>query len=159
MVSNAAKKNILLTKRFGLFKSFIIRCHQRYIFIKNTRIKIIEINNTSSAREKITKIKILLNYLYNTLDIWVENNILRDAFKSKTIEFASLKPLLFNKYLLIFGYNCPYTKNDGNICYENILSNKFCDCHKKMISDINSEILLSLSDFPKDICNIVFKFI
>ena len=121
--------------------------------------KVIEINYCTSKKKKIKKIKILLNYLYYNRDIWSGNKILYDCFNKKASEFASSKPIVFNKYLLLFGYNCPYPKSDGSICLEHISSDdRLCDYHKEIIPRVKSEILSGLTTFPKDICDIIFKF-
>jgi|688.fasta_scaffold22618_8 hypothetical protein len=155
---NMLLKTVLLNKRFGLFKSIVIRNRQLTTFLISSNKKVIEINYCTSKKKKITKIKILLNYLYYNRDIWCGNKILYDCFKTKAIEFASMKPIVFNKYLLLFGYNYPYPKNDGSICLEHVSSDRLCDCHKEIIPRVKSEILSGLTTFPKDICDIVFKF-
>ena len=164
MVSDALNKNMLLKtkllkKRFGLFKSAVIRNRQLLSFCSSSKKKVIEINYCTSKKKKIQKIKIILNYLYYNRDIWCGNKILYDCFKRKAIEFASSKPIVFNKYLLLFGYNCPYPKSDGSICLEHVSSDdRLCECHKEIVPIVKSEILSSLVTFPKDICDIVFKF-
>ena len=162
MVTDTIKKNMhlktmLLNKRFGLFKSAVIRNRQLISLCSSSKKKVIEINSLRSD-DKIPKIKILLNYLYYNRDIWCGNKILYDCFKTKAIEFASSKPNVFNEYLLLFGYNCPYPKSDGSICFEHVSSDRLCDCHKNLLPRVKSEILSSLTTFPKDICDIVFKF-
>ena len=164
MVTDTIKKNMhlktmLLNKRFGLFKSAVIRNRQLLSFCSSSKQKVIEINYCTSKKKKINKIKILLNYLYYNRDIWSGNKILYDCFNKKASEFASSKPIVFNKYLLLFGYNCPYPKSDGSICLEHILSDdRLCDYHKEIIPRVKSEILSGLTTFPKDICDIIFKF-
>ena len=163
MVTDTIKKNMhlktmLLNKHFGLFKSAVIRNRQLLSFCSSSKQKVIEINSLRSD-DKIQKIKILLNYLYYNRDIWCGNKILYDCFKTKAIEFASSKPIVFNKYLLLFGYNCPYPKSDGSICLEHVSSDdRLCECHKEIVPRVKTEILSSLTTFPKDICDIVFKF-
>ena len=164
MVTDTIKKNMhlktmLLNKRFGLFKSAVIRNRQLISFCSSSKKKVIEINYCTSKKKKIKKIKILLNYLYYNRDIWSGNKILYDCFNKKASEFASSKPIVFNKYLLLFGYNCPYPKSDGSICLEHISSDdRLCDYHKEIIPRVKSEILSGLTTFPKDICDIIFKF-
>ena len=164
MVTDTIKKNMhlktmLLNKRFGLFKSAVIRNRQLLSFCSSSKQKVIEINYCTSKKKKIKKIKILLNYLYYNRDIWSGNKILYDCFNKKASEFASSKPIVFNKYLLLFGYNCPYPKSDGSICLEHISSDdRLCDYHKEIIPRVKSEILSGLTTFPKDICDIIFKF-
>ena len=164
MVTDTIKKNMhlktmLLNKRFGLFKSAVIRNRQLISFCSSSKKKVIEINYCTSKKKKIKKIKILLNYLYYNRDIWSGNKILYDCFNKKASEFASSKPIVFNKYLLLFGYNCPYPKSDGSICLDHISSDdRLCDYHKEIIPRVKSEILSGLTTFPKDICDIIFKF-
>ena len=163
MVTDTIKKNMhlktmLLNKRFGLFKSAVIRNRQLLSFCSSSKKKVNEINYCTSKKKKIKKIKILLNYLYYNRDIWSGNKILYDCFNKKASEFASSKPIVFNKYLLLFGYNCPYPKSDGSICLEHISSDRLCDYHKEIIPRVKSEILSGLTTFPKDICDIIFKF-
>ena len=164
MVTDTIKKNMhlktmLLNKHFGLFKSAVIRNRQLLSFCSSSKQKVIEINYCTSKKKKIKKIKILLNYLYYNRDIWSGNKILYDCFNKKASEFASSKPIVFNKYLLLFGYNCPYPKSDGSICFEHISSDdRLCDYHKEIIPRVKSEILSGLTTFPKDICDIIFKF-
>ena len=163
MVTDTIKKNMhlktmLLNKSFGLFKSAVIRNRQLLSFCSSSKQKVIEINYCTSKKKKIQKIKILLNYIYYNRDIWCGNKILYDCFNKKASEFASSKPIVFNKYLLLFGYNCPYTKSDGSICLEHISSDRLCDYHKEIIPRVKSEILSGLTTFPKDICDIIFKF-
>ena len=163
MVTDTIKKNMhlktmLLNKRFGLFKSAVIRNRQLLSICSSSKKKVNEINYCTSKKKKIKKIKILLNYLYYNRDIWSGNKILYDCFNKKASEFASSKPIVFNKYLLLFGYNCPYPKSDGSICLEHISSDRLCDYHKEIIPRVKSEILSGLTTFPKDICDIIFKF-
>ena len=164
MVTDTIKKNMhlktmLLNKRFGLFKSAVIRNRQLLSFCSSSKKKVNEINYCTSKKKKIKKIKILLNYLYYNRDIWSGNKILYDCFNKKASEFASSKPIVFNKYLLLFGYNCPYPKSDGSICLDHISSDdRLCDYHKEIIPRVKSEILSGLTTFPKDICDIIFKF-
>lgn len=164
MVTDTIKKNMhlktmLLNTRFGLFKSAVIRNRQLLSFCSSSKQKVIEINYCTSKKKKIKKIKILLNYLYYNRDIWSGNKILYDCFNKKASEFASSKPIVFNKYLLLFGYNCPYPKSDGSICLDHISSDdRLCDYHKEIIPRVKSEILSGLTTFPKDICDIIFKF-
>jgi hypothetical protein len=164
MVTDTIKKNMhlktmLLNKRFGLFKSAVIRNRQLLSFCSSSKKKVNEINYCTSKNKKIKIIKILLNYLYYNRDIWSGNKILYDCFNKKASEFASSKPIVFNKYLLLFGYNCPYPKSDGSICLEHVSSDdRLCECHKEIVPIVKSEILSSLVTFPKDICDIVFKF-
>ena len=163
MVTDTIKKNMhlktmLLNKRFGLFKSAVIRNRQLLSFCSSSKKKVNAINYCTSKNKKINKIKILLNYLYYNRDIWSGNKILYDCFNKKASEFASSKPIVFNKYLLLFGYNCPYPKSDGSICLEHISSDRLCDYHKEIIPRVKSEILSGLTTFPKDICDIIFKF-
>ena len=162
MVSDALNKNMLLKtkllkKRFGLFKSVVTRNKQLTYFLRNSQKKISEINYLSSD-DKIPKIKILLDYFYDNKDIWSGNKILYDSFEQKTVSVASMMPNVFNDYLLLFGYNCPYPKSDGSICFEHVSSDRLCDCHREIIPRVKSEILSGLTTFPKDICDIVFKF-
>ena len=164
MVTDTIKKNMhlktmLLNKRFGLFKSAVIRNRQLLSFCSSSKKKVNAINYCTSKNKKINKIKILLNYLYYNRDIWSGNKILYDCFNKKASEFASSKPIVFNKYLLLFGYNCPYPKSDGSICLDHISSDdRLCDYHKEIIPRVKSEILSGLTTFPKDICDIIFKF-
>ena len=163
MVTDTIKKNMhlktmLLNKRFGLFKSAVIRNRQLLSFCSSSKKKVNAINYCTSKNKKINKIKILLNYLYYNRDIWSGNKILYDCFNKKASEFASSKPIVFNKYLLLFGYNCPYPKSDGSVCFEPVSSDRLCECHKEIVPIVKSEILSSLVTFPKDICDIVFKF-
>ena len=162
MVSDALNKNMLLktmllNKRFGLFKSAVIRNRQLISLCSSSKKKVIEINSLRSD-DKIQKIKILLDYLYDNKDIWSGNKILYDSFEQKTISISSMMPTVFNEYLLLFGYNCPYPKSDGSICFEHVSSDRLCECHKEIVPIVKSEILSSLTTFPKDICDIVFKF-
>ena len=162
MVSDALNKNMLLktmllNKRFGLFKSAVIRNRQLISLCSSSKKKVIEINSLRSD-DKIQKIKILLNYLYYNRDIWSGNKILYDSFEQKTISISSMMPTVFNEYLLLFGYNCPYPKSDGSICFEHVSSDRLCECHKEIVPRVKTEILSSLTTFPKDICDIVFKF-
>jgi hypothetical protein len=148
---------MILKKHLGLFKSIVKKHQQLNSFLNYSKKQIAEINSVIYEPIKIKKIKDVIEYFYNTRDIWAGNELISDCFKHKIIKFSQEKPI-FKEYLSIFGYNCPHPKSDGSICYEHVLNNRLCYDHKKLLPQINSEILSSLPEFPKDICDIVFKY-
>jgi hypothetical protein len=162
MVSDALNKNMLLktmllNKRFGLFKSIVKKYQQLTSFLNYSKKQIAELNSVSYTPIKIKKIKDVIEYFYNTRDIWAGNELIFDCFKHKIINFSQEKDI-FKQYLSLFGFNCPHPKSDGSICYEHVLNNRLCYDHIKLLPQINSEILSSLPTFPKDICDIVLKY-
>ena len=154
---NMILKSMILKKHLGLFKSIVKKYQQLNSFLNYSKKQIAEINSVIYEPIKIKKIKDVIEYFYNTRDIWAGNELISDCFKHKIIKFSQEKPI-FKEYLSIFGYNCPHPKSDGSICYEHVLNNRLCYDHKKLLPQINSEILSSLPEFPKDICDIVFKY-
>jgi hypothetical protein len=154
---NMILKSMILKKHLGLFKSIVKKHQQLNSFLNYSKKQIAEINSVIYEPIKIKKIKDVIEYFYNTRDIWAGNELISDCFKHKIIKFSQEKPI-FKEYLSIFGYNCPHPKSDGSICYEHVLNNRLCYDHKKLLPQINSEILSSLPEFPKDICDIVFKY-
>jgi hypothetical protein len=154
---NMILKSMILKKHLGLFKSIVKKHQQLNSFLNYSKKQIAEINSVIYEPIKIKKIKDVIEYFYNTRDIWAGNELISDCFKHKIIKFSQEKPI-FKEYLSIFGYNCPHPKSDGSICYEHVLNNRLCYDHKKLLPQINSEILTSLPEFPKDICDIVFKY-
>ena len=154
---NMILKSMILKKHLGLFKSIVKKYQQLNSFLKYSNKQITELNNILSEPIKIKKIRDIIEYFYNTRDVWTGNEQISNCFKHKIIKFSQEKPM-FKEYLSLFGYNCPHPKRDGSICYEHVLNSRLCHDHKKLLPQINSEILSSLPVFPKDICDIIFKY-
>lgn len=154
---NMILKSMILKRSLGLFKSIVKKYQQLNSFLKYSNKQITELNNILCGPIKIKKIREIIEYFYNTRDIWAGNNVILDCFKPKIIKFSQEDPI-FKEYLSLFGYNCPHPKSDGSICYEHVSNSRLCHDHKKLLPQINSEILSSLPVFPKDICDIIFKY-
>ena len=115
--------------------------------------------NELASNVNRTKILIkICEYLYSTRDIWTGMESVSIAFKQKMFHFMKIKPNIFQPYLVLFGYICPYPKLDKEICSKEV-NGELCSTHKKCKKRLRSRIVHSLLTLlPKEISSIVFKY-
>ena len=179
------RKKMFMDKKFGLFKSLVLRAMQYKLFEKQKRKlfhKVIICSNRIhiSCREDAIN---LYEYYYRTQDIWHRISIILHNIRRDFRKIIHSNPKPFDKYLPIFGLCCPYVI-DGNTCLKSINQSKFlqngsweeickynkiygnrielnrslCPLHKKDEIKRKSIIKDSLYNFPVELCNIIIKY-
>ena len=169
------RKKMFMDKKFGLFKSLVLRAMQYKLFLKQKN-KLFHLAITCWNWINLYK------YYYTTQDIW--NRIYLVVYLIKRdIRNSIIGDPNVAKYLPIFGLCCPYVK-DCNTCLEYVNRSKFlhnnsyeeiskffkihnnrielncslCPLHKKDEIKRKSIIKDSLYNFPVELCNIIFKY-
>ena len=179
------RKKMFMDKKFGLFKSLVLRRMQYELFEKQKRKRVHNVIicgdgiHFSCHQDAI----ILYEYYYRTLDIWNRISIIVHNIRRDFRYIIKFNPKLFDKYLSIFGLCCPYVI-DGNMCLKSVNQSKFlqngsweeickynkiygnrielncclCPFHKKDEIKRKSIITDSLYNFPVELCNIIFQY-
>ena len=177
------RKKMFMDKKFGLFKSLVLRTMQYQLFEKQKRFYIIIICCNGihfSCRQDAIN---LYEYYYRTLDIWNRISIILHNIRRDFRYIINSDPKPFDKFLPIFGLCCPYVI-DGNTCLKSVNQSKFlqngsweeickynkiygnrielncslCPLHKKDEIKRKSIIKDSLYNFPVELCNIIFQY-
>ena len=73
---NMILKSMILKKHLGLFKSIVKKYQQLNSFLKYSNKQIVDLNSVLSEPIKIKKIREIIEYFYNTRDIWAGNKIM-----------------------------------------------------------------------------------
>ena len=164
MTDQVLQKNIspvthLLRKRFGLFKSLVIKKKQYNLFQKTQEKYMSEFKNLYKKEDRLAHFQKMFNYLYSVRDIWKHIKKFSHTFKTKLFEFAFQEPKFFKKYLVSFEYICPYQKRGGNKVCSKKVNGDLCSKHKnsraRLFFILSSLEILPL---PDDISNIVFRY-
>jgi hypothetical protein len=159
MTSHVLEKKALLKKRFmekryGLFKSRVCRYMQLKYFADVFAEFFVLNDNAVTARDSFLVCLAAFEYLERTMDIWGDRKTFAESVKEKTFKFAGEKDN-FKKYLVSFGYVCPYPKVNGEMCGRK--SDGVCKIHKRCEERLKVRIRESLF-FPKELSDIVFEY-
>ena len=150
---NVLIKCRILNKRFGLFKSLVIK-NQQYLLFNKTLRMFIKLNHSSI--NKVIIVKRIYDYIYLCTDIWFYHNELIKIFEQQMINFSkidfSIKP-----YLEKFGLSCCYIKRDGIKCNK-LCDNFLCKIHKNCKNNL-IRLINSLDILQKDTKNIVIQYL
>ena len=117
------RKKMFMDKKFGLFKSLVLRAMQYKLFEKQKRKRFHNGGygiHFSCLQDAI----ILYEYYYRTQDIWHRISIILHNIRRDYTKIIHSNPKLFDKYLSIFGLCCPYVI-DGNMCLKFVNQSKF----------------------------------
>ena len=170
------RKKMFMDKKFGLFKSLVLRRMQYKLFYKQ-RDKLFVRNILSLGGIQ------LYEYYYTTQDIWNRIYLIVYLIKRDYRKTIQSDPSI-GKYLPVFGVCCPYVKIDGDMCLASVNQSKFlqngsweeickynkiygnrielncslCPLHKKDEIKRKSIIKDSLYNFPVELCNIIFQY-
>ena len=160
MSSIILKKNMYMKKRFGSFKSIVYRKIQLTYFIQYLQ-KLLD--NFSfffiNKEQKISLAIEVYEYLSRTKDIWWYMKKFSNTVKDKTFEIASEAPEL-QVYLLNFGYICPYTKRDGNMCSKKLNDESMlCPLHTACKERLKCRVSENLQYIIKQIHPIIFEYL
>ena len=146
------RKKKFMDARFGKFKSFVLRRLQ----IASMRKFIDHLINTNNdivdQGGKIRLMCTLFDYMYTARDNWQFSAPVNSALKKKLMEFSTDHPLVFRKYLTLFGFACPYVKRDATICYR---PGTLCKQHLHCQTRLQKRIDLVLSGMPTEVCGII----
>ena len=155
---NILLKNKLMEKKFGLFKSIVYRTMQYRSFVKFLNY----IDQSKTLFNGITHIIhmyniLLLEYIETTTDIWFPT---RSACRVKVFDIYGYektydKDSPYAKYLVNFGFVCPYPKSDDIICGKKC---SLCSEHKKCVMNLKKSICDSLPKLLPELSNIVFEY-
>ena len=150
-------KKKYMIERYGSFKSAVLRFIQFTYFIKITN----QIINSHylliiDRMNKIESVKKMYDYLYSTRDIWTCNIQFKKKVREKLFDFTKDEPTIFKKYMILFGYICPYIEKN-NICGKKVYG-RICLKHKKEEKNKNININTTLDIFPIEICNIISEY-
>lgn len=153
------KKNIIMKKNFCNFKIIVYKKIQLKYLVSHISLLLKKSDTSSiSKNEKILIAKEIFEYLSRTKDIWTFLNKFSLSVKDKAFELA-FEDQTFQKYLINFGYICPYKKRDGHICGKKINDKLLCQMHIKCKDRLKARILENLKFLPSELCNIIFKYI
>ena len=159
MSSLILKKNIYMKKRFGFFKSIVYRKMQMVYWQEYTNKLLLEEDHIYMNRDnRIFRIKEIYEHLLRTIDIWYFYVKFFDVVKNKIFELSHNSEL--KVYELSFGYVCPYTKRNGDICYKKLDNGRLlCKMHTSCKDRLKVRISENLQMLPKDLNSIIFKYI
>ena len=155
---NNIKKQKFMNNRFPKLKGLVYRYVQLLSFMEKTSLFLIALEQARG--DQVGGLIIVINiftYLYNTRDIWASIDKFCTAVNKKMIELTQQEPFILKKYLLRFGYICPYPKRNQEICSKQV-NGTLCKTHSKCQYRLHSRILYSLPSFPTDLSNIVFHY-
>jgi hypothetical protein len=155
---NNIKKQKFMNNRFPKLKGVVYRYVQLLSFMEKTSTFIISLEEARG--DQVGQIIIVINiftYLYNTRDIWASIDKFCTVVNKKMIELSQQEPFMLKKYLLRFGYICPYPKRNQEICSKRV-NGTLCKTHSKCQDRLHSRILYSLPSLPTDLSNIVFHY-
>ena len=150
-------KKQYMIEHYGSFKSAVLRFIQFTHFIKITS-QIINSHYllTGDRMNKIESAKKMYDYLYSTRDIWTCNTRFKKKVREKLFDFTKDEPNIFKKYMILFGYICPYIEKN-NICGKKVYG-RICHKHKKEEKLRKKDINNTLNTLPDEICNIIFEY-
>ena len=161
MSSFDSNKNImvkkLLNKRFGLFKSAVLRAIQFSLFKKQCTAYIKVVQTLYRKEEKIIIVKSLFNFLCTNTDNWKHNIKLSTTIKGRLLEFRETSTL-FDKYLIEFGWMCIYPNCKGEQCGL-IVTNRLCEIHAMCWCTDKDTVKSSLPCINDDVCSIIYQYI
>ena len=163
MSSKILQKNMSIKKkymigRFGFFKSIVYRWVQLRAFKDVLEPMILRNDYIIHSNEKISNCKNIYEYLYKTRDIWTDTRKLSNTVKNKLFDLSSQMPYVFQEYLILFGYICPYLKLDGQICGKKV-NDGICKRHSKCRIRLKTRVSTSIQCFPPELSNIVFEYV
>jgi hypothetical protein len=152
-----AIKKKFLDSRVSSLKSLVIR----YMQFQRFKSKVIGLHIANEvavgAEHKISTVEKLYAYLYNTRDIWCSNEVLVLAWKNKAVYFSLSRPDIFDKWLIAFGYKCPYMKRNQQLCCQPV-DQQLCCRHQHCDQRRKAAITAHLSQFPIVLCNIIDSY-
>ena len=147
----------LLNKRFGLFKSAVLKTMQFKLFKKQSAEYVEVVQTLYRKEEKIIIVKSLFNFLCTNTDNWKHNIKLSNTIKGKLIEFRESSPS-FDKYLIEFGWMCIYPNCKGEQCGL-IVTNRLCEIHALCWCADKDNVKSSIPCIPDDVCSIIYQYI
>lgn len=161
MSSLDSNKNImvkkLLNKRFGLFKSVVLRTIQYILFKKQCARYIKRVQTLYRKDEKIIIVKSLFNFLCTNIDNWKHIIKLSTTIKGRLLEFRETSSL-FDEYLIEFGWMCIYPNCNGEQCGQ-IVTNRLCEIHSVCWSADKYTVKSSIPCINDDVCSIIYQYI
>lgn len=152
------RKKKYMNARFGILKGFILRKRQ-FISMRYTLDYFITSNTNAITVEEKRKFACdLYDYLHTTRDIWDGSPRLCAMIRAKLMDFYSQESVMFQKYMVLFGYLCPYRKRKGDFCNRPVGTHQLCNQHKKCLQRRSTRIADVLSWLPVCICEIVDRY-
>ena len=148
------RKKKFMDARFGKMKSFVLRRRQ----LTSMRKKIDDFVNdnihSNNILQQVLNMCNVFDYMYSVRDIWQGSEQVKAVVKKKLTDFGTSHPL-FNKYMISFGFACPYVKRNKEICYRPFV---LCNTHKLCLDRLFARIDDCLFFLPGDICKIIIQY-
>ena len=153
---NILIKNKILIKKYGKFRSIVIKTRQHNLFVKKIKLMIFIVEHSAEKRIKVIICHRMFEYIYMCSDLVYNFNCLKTILKKKIHELI-VKDSSFVKYLELMGYECNFLKRNGIKCGKSC-ENFLCKTHILSKNRLITHIHTSLPIFDKNVCNNIIEY-